>query len=423
MIRDAEIENTIRAYATPVFLAAGLEPSSINIYLVKDPSLNAFVAGGQNLFINTGLLTKSANPGQIIGVIAHEVGHIAGGHLSRTHAALSKSSAPAILAYILAGAATLATGRADVGSAIALGGQSASLRNFLSYSRGQEASADHAALKYLDSTKQSAQGLVEFMRLLEDQELLSTASQDPYIRSHPLSRDRIATLENHVKNSPYSNIPPTDVQVETHARLRAKLSAFLDSPSRSLRLFKASDKSVATRYARAIAYYRKSQIDDALALMNELISDFPNDPYFHELKGQALFENGRIKEALVSYQKSVDILADAFLIRRELARVQLESHDPSLIDPAISNLRIALPKEPRSSYTWHLLAIAYGRKGDVGRSSLALAEEALLQGKPSVATYQAGRAERLFDKGTREWLQSQDILIAAREIEKKQNSK
>ena len=202
LIRDAEIENIIQTFSTPVFQAAGLDASSINIYIVNDNSLNAFVAGGQNLFILIGLIIQSNSASHIIGVIAHETGHIAGGHLSRIRNALSASSIPSILSYILGGATILATGRGDVGAAIVSAGSSISTRNFLSYTRGEEASADHAALKLLDKTKQSAQGFLEFMKVLEDRDSLVSRSQDPYVLSHPMSSDRVITIQHHVDQSP-----------------------------------------------------------------------------------------------------------------------------------------------------------------------------------------------------------------------------
>lgn len=418
LIRDAEIENTIRDYATPVFRAAGLVPEAINIYLVNDPSLNAFVAGGQNIFIHTGLILKSENVGQIIGVIAHETGHISGGHLSRTQNALSKSSVTAILGFILGGAASLATGRGDIGAVIAAGGQSVAGRSFLRYSRTQEASADHAALKYLDTSKQSATGLLQFMQFLEDQELLSTASQDPYIRSHPLSSQRIDTVKNHISTSPYSGVLQSDRQARTHARIKAKLYAFLNPAGRTLRIYKKSNRSVANRYARSVAYFRSAKIEKALGLLDELLNEFPNDPYFRELRGQILFENGRLAESLISYQQATNMLPRSFLIRRELARTQIEINDPTLLDNAIDNLRIALQKESKTAFTWRLLATAYGRKGEIGNSSLALAEEALIIGKPDIALFHAEKAETLFTNGSREWLQAQDILLAAKALQK-----
>ncbi len=418
LIRDAEIENTIRTYAAPVFRAAGLEPDGIDIYLVKDNSLNAFVAGGQKVFLNTGLLLRTNSANEIIGVIAHETGHIAGGHLSRVQDALSKSTVPVILSFILGSAATVATGRGDVGAAIIAGGQTVAAKNFLKYSRTQEAAADHAALRFLDRTKQSARGLLNFMDVLSDQELLSTARQDPYVRSHPLTRDRIATLANHVATSPYSETRDTAEFIAMHERLVAKLFAFINPFSTTLRRYKKGDDSLPARYARAIAHYRKPDLPRAVGLVDELIAERPRDPYFHELKGQMLFENGRTTEALASYETAVSLLPDAHLIRRELARVQLEVNDPAFLDPAIDNLKAVLARDRQSSFTWRQLAIAYGRKGEKGHSSLALAEEALLTRKPAVAVYHAGLAERLFPSGSREWIQARDIHLAAKQLEK-----
>lgn len=419
LIRDAEIENNIRAYSTPVFRAAGLDPDSVNIYIVNDNSLNAFVAGGQNLFINTGLIMRSDSASQIIGVIAHETGHIAGGHLSRLKDALSTSSIPTILSYILGGAATIATGRGDVGAAIIAGGAGASLRNFLSYTRGQEASADHAALRLLDSTGQSAKGFLEFMQILEDQELLSTANQDPYVRSHPLSSNRITTIRNHVENSAYTNIEDPPEFVEMHARMKAKLKAFISAPGTTLRTYKKSDPRLEARYARSIAYYRKADLINSFLLLDQLIAERPNDPYFIELKGQVLYENGRLEEALSFYEQASQMLPKSTLMRRQLATIQLGLERADLIDPAIRNLRFAVLKEPKSSGSWRQLAIAYGRKGEKGRSSLALAEEALLTDKPEVANYHSGLAERLFPEGSRDWLQAKDIQIAAKDLERR----
>lgn len=420
LIRDSEIERIIRAYSTPIFKAAGLKASDVKIFIVKDNSLNAFVAGGQKMFINTGLILNSDSANQIIGVIAHETGHIAGGHLSRVHDALSKSSTSTILSAIIGGAAAVATGRGDVGAAIALGGQISATRNFLAYSRTQEASADHAALSYLDKTGQSARGLMEFMQKLGDQELLSPAQQDPYVRSHPLTRDRITTVENHVQNSDHSENPSAAGFERMHGLMKAKLYAFLNPYGRTIRVYKASDQSVNSRYARAIGEYRRQRLDLAAPLIDGLIREFPDNPYFLELKGQMLFEHGRIQDAIIVYTRANQLLPDAPLIRRDLARAQLESKDPTLYDDAVDNLEAALFDDRESAFNWHFLAIAHGRRGDMGRSSLALAEEALLKGKPEVAKFHAGRAAQHFTRGSREWLQSEDIRLAAAEQERAQ---
>ncbi len=412
-LRDAEIENTIRTYAHPLFRAAGLDPSAVDIYIVNDKGLNAFVAGGQKLFINSGLLTQAADVGEVIGVIAHEAGHIAGGHLSRTHDALAKSSAQNIIAMVIGGAAALATGRGDVGAVVAAGAGQTGLRNFLAYSRTQEASADQAALRILDATGQSSRGLLNFMERMSGQELLSPKRQDPYLRTHPLTRDRIITLRNHVETSEHADsLPPAALQL-MHDRVRAKLFAFLSLPRETFRRYPEDDASVAARYARAIAYYRRPDLAKALPLIDGLIAEDPDDPYFHELKGQMLFENARPREALVAYEAAARLLPQSPLILRDLGRVQLALEDPSLLEPAITNLRVALMREPESAFTWRQLAIAYGRNGQMAESYLALAEEALLLGRKGDALYHATRAEKDLVPGSPGWLKARDIQQAS----------
>jgi len=417
-IRDTEIENTIRAYATPVFVAAGLDPAAVRIYLVNDKSLNAFVAGGQNLFINTGLLMRAEHAGQVIGVIAHEVGHIEGGHLARSHDAIRNATAESILAMVLGAAAAVASGRPDLGTAVMSGGQNAGLRSYLSYNRTQEGSADSAAMRYLDETGQSAQGLLEFMKTLEGEELLPASRQDPYLRSHPLSRDRVLALENFVAKSPNSATPVKAEFNEMQQRMVAKLSGFLDSPVTTLRRYPLSDTSLPARYAQSIAFWRKLDMEKALASIDALIAEHPEDPYFHELKGQMLYETGHPAEALEPYETAVRLLPDAPLLRISLAEVQLALDNWELLEPATINLRAALLRERHRPYVWHQLGIAYGRKGDMAQSSLALAEEALLIGDKPKARYHAGKAETLLPHGSPGWLQAQDILQAS---EKKDN--
>ena len=418
-IRDAEIENTIRSYSAPLFEAAGLDPSSIDIYLVNDKSLNAFVAGGQNMFLNTGLLLRAGNVGQVIGVIAHEMGHIAGGHLSRFNDAIAGAQAQTILGIVLGTAAAIGTGRADVGAAIAFGATEAGLRSYLKYSRTQESAADQAALRVLDETGQSSRGLLEFLELLNENELLSYRHQDPYVRTHPLSRDRIEAIEDHISRSPYSDTPPSEKVLKSYSILKAKLRAFIEPTTATLALYQESDASIEARYARAIAYYRVPDLKRALPIIDGLIAKYPGNPYFLELKGQMLFENGRVKESLQSYQASVRIIPDQPLLLRALARVQIELNDPAYLDRAILNLRAALHREPKSPSSWRDLATAYGRLGRMGQSSLSLAEEALLKHDLGAAAYYASRAETLLAEGTPGWLQSQDILNAAKKAKKK----
>jgi predicted Zn-dependent protease len=417
MIRDAEIESTIRLLATPVLKAAKIDPLSVKIHLIRDKSLNAFVAGGQRLFIHTGLITQSNEASQIIGVIAHEIGHISGGHLARLNNALEKSTMINTLSVIL-GATAIIAGQGEVGQMINVAGSGLAQNNFFRYSQTQESSADQAALKFLDDSNQSASGLLNFMNLLGEQESLIWKYQDLYARTHPLTRDRIANIANHIANSPHSkNTTPNELK-KIYRRARAKLVGFLNPIGHTLRLYKANDNSLESRYARAIGYYRMPDMAKALPLINSLLAEYPQDPYFWELKGQMIFENGDAKGALSPYLKATSLLPGNPLIKRGLARVQLALNDQTLLKDIVINLRAVIAMERESPFTWRQLAIAYGRLGEKGQSSLALAEEALLTGRLDVARYHGGLANKIFPIGSREWIQAQDILNAAR-IKKK----
>ena len=413
LIRDAEIENTIRAYATPLFQAAGLNAADIDIYLINDPSLNAFVAGGQNLFLHTGLLMRSRNANQVIGVIAHETGHISGGHLIRFQGPLKNASIITILSMI-AGAGAAVAGAGEVGAAIMMGGPTYAMSQVLSYSRAQESAADQAGMSFLDETAQSAQGLSDFFRILEGQELLSASRQDPYMRTHPLTLERIESVENHVRTSPNTNQPePPEFEI-MHQRMLAKLNGFLSTPSATLARYKENDPSVPARYARAIAYYRIPDLAKALPLIDGLIAEEPNNAYFHELKGQILFENGRGAEALAPYQRAVELLPEAATLRIDLARAMIERDDPTLNKQAIVHLQRATQREPLNGFAWSQIAIAYGRDQQLGMSALSQAESALARNNKREAWIQATRAQKLFDPGSRGWTRSQDIIVAAR---------
>jgi predicted Zn-dependent protease len=413
IIRDAEVENTIRAYATPLFEAAGLNAKDVDIYLIDDPTLNAFVAGGMNIFLHTGLIIRSESPNQLIGVLAHETGHIADGHLARFTAHMKDVSTAAVIATILGTAGAIAGGgQAAMGGII--GAQSAAQQALLSYSRTQESAADQAGMSFLDRSGQSSRGLLNFFHFLEGEELLSSSRQDAYLRTHPLTQDRVQAVEEHVAHSPYSDQPDSSAFMEMHRRMVAKLTAFLSSPSSTLSRYPASDTSVAARYARAVAYYRIPDLAHALPLINQLIAEEPKNPYFYELKGQMLFENGRGAEALDPYQKAVDLLPDSALLRVGLGQVQLERNTPALVKPALNNLQLATRREPNNGFAWDQLAVAYGRDGQFGMSAVASAEAALARGNKRDAREYALRAEKMLPRGSPGWLRSQDIKDAAR---------
>jgi predicted Zn-dependent protease len=416
VIRDTEIEADIRAIITPIWRAAGLEPSSLHVYLVEDKQLNAFVAGGQNEFINTGLIMRAQTPNQLIGVLAHESGHITGGHLTRFQEAARNASIEGIIAMVLAAAATVAS-RGSSGGAALLGAQGVAERAFMQYSITQEASADHAAMTFLDASGQSAKGLLQFFHILQGEEMLAGIREDPYLRTHPLTAQRIDYVRNHVEHSRFSDVPDTTVNIEMLKRIKAKLDAFISPPSSTLAAYSEKDQSVLARYARAIAYYRIPKLDKALPIIDGLIKDFPQDPYYRELKGQMLFENGRIADAIQPYEDAVRLAPTAPLLRISLAQVYIESNDPKVNKRAIAYLNDALRSEDKETTAWHLLATAYGRDNQIGMAALALAEEGLAGGNKKDAQQQALRAKALLPKTSPGYTRANNIQREAGQIE------
>jgi len=412
LIRDAEIERDIRLYATPAWQAAGLDPAAVRIFLVNDKTLNAFVAGGQNIFINTGLIIKARNPSEIIGVLAHETGHISAGHLARTQEALKGATATMILS-MLAGLGAMVAGAPDAGAALIASGPQFGQRVFLSYSRTQESAADQAALKFLNDTGQSAHGLVDFLELLGDQEALLTTNKDPYVRSHPLTSDRVARLRELAHSSPYWNAPERPGYVVMLKRMQAKLYGFLRPVHQTLLRYPPSDRSIYGRYARAIAYHQDARLDAALAEVNSLVSEWPADPYFEELKGQILFESGKVSRAIEPYRRAVALLPDEPLLRVSLGQAIVALEDKALMPEAIKNLEVSLRKDPQNSFAWHQLAIAYNALGKDGLAAHAAAERYVLAGRMREALAQARQALPKLKKGTPNWWRTQDILVLA----------
>ena len=393
IIRDAEIERTLREFTTPIFRAAGLDPDSVHIFMLQSDEINSFVAGGMNVFIYTGLIIRTQTPGQLIGVVAHETGHIAGGHLVRLQQAMNDAPLETIISAVLSG------------------------QVLLRFTRTMEASADAAALTFLDRTHQSSRGMLEFLKLLKQDEQVAFAHPNPFLINHPLTSDRIDNVQQHVDESPYSNIPPPPAWVDQHKRMVAKLVGYILPFQQVMQRYPESDKSLCARYARSIAYFRGGDVIHSLALIDGLIAENPKDPYFPEQKGQILFENGRGPEALVAYQRALDLAPDEPLIRMELANVQIEQEDPGLLKPAISELKTVVLSEPHNSDAWRLLGIAFGRDNQIGLASWALAESAAAAGADKEARHRATEAMKQLPVGTPEWLRSQDILTAPKPTE------
>jgi len=416
IIRDTEIEADIRTMVTPIWKAAGLEPSSLHVYLVEDKQINSFVAGGQNEFINSGLIMRAETPNQLIGVLAHETGHITGGHLTRFQEAARNASIEGIIAMVLGAAASVAS-RGSAGGAAMLPAEGVAQRALMQYSVTQEAAADHAAMTFLDTAGQSARGLLQFFQILQGEEMLSGIREDPYLRTHPLTSQRIDYVRNHVEHSRFASTPDSQANIDLLKRIKVKLGAFISPPSSTLAAYPEKDQSVLARYARAIAYYRIPNLDKALPIIDGLIRDFPQDPYYRELKGQMLFENGRIAEAVQPYEEAVRLAPAAPLLRISLAQVYIESNDPKVNKRAVAYLNDALRTEDKETNAWHLLATAYGRDNQIGMAALALAEEGLAAGKKKDAQQQALRAKALLPKNSTGFNRAENIYRDAEHIE------
>ena len=413
LIRDAEIENIIGGYAAPLFAAAGLDPRAVEIKIINSSDVNAFVAGGQRIFIFTGLLLAADDPGEVQGVIAHEVGHIAGGHLARLHDRLRQANSQAIISTLIGLAAAIGAGSAGAGAAVVSGGQLVAQRTLLQYSRTQESSADQAGLSYLNAIGASPLGILDFLDKLGDQEVLQSNRRDSYVLTHPLARERVALLRDQISRSPSRDVRPSKQELLAFARMIAKLHGFIEKPKSTLRRYPASDVSQPARYARAIAHHKNANFSTAIGEIDGLLADYPDDPFFHELKGQILFESGQVLASIAPLTRAVELLPSAVTLRFGLARAQISANDPALNAAAIDQLRAVVAVDNDSTGGWQQLAIAYGRDNQLGMSALASAEFNIRIGRKSDAKHHAGRALRLLPQGSPGWLRAQDIEIAA----------
>lgn len=410
LIRDTEIENYLKEWALPVIKAADLDPASVNIILVQDSNVNAFVAGGQNIFLYTGLLMKSKSPEEVIGVIAHELGHIRGGHLIRGRDEMESASYEAMLGSILGIGVAILSGQGGAAGAIAAGSQGMALNRYLSFSRIQESSADQAALGYLERARLTPQGLISFMQRLADEELVPSGQQSEYVRTHPMTRDRVESLEAGARPSKYLNTATSAKWKDQHARMLAKLTGFV-TPEYVIWNYSEKDTGLYARYARSIAAYRQNRVQEALNLTDGLLQDEPQNPYFLELKGQMLSEFGHPGEAVPYYRKAVELDPASGLIRTAYAHnlIVTAGGTPQL-ETAITQLQRAQRDEPRSAGIHRLLATAYGKIGDESMAKLHLAEEALLQRRLPQARMNAEAAAGGLKRSSGPWLRAQDIL-------------
>jgi predicted Zn-dependent protease len=415
LIRDSEIEQLLREYTTPLLRVAGLGKQNVRVVIINDRSFNAFVADGQRIFVNAGALMEARTPNEIIGVLAHETGHIAGGHLARIREQLAHASTQTILAMVLGVGALIAAGRSgnsglgDAGAALMHGPQAVIQNQLFAYIRAQEDQADRAAVKFLTATHQSPKGMSDTFGRLADQLLYHTRHMNPYMQSHPLPSERVAALQGMARSSPYWDAKDSPALQARHDLMRAKLYGFMDRPETVARRYGIGDNSLAARYARAISAYRFSDPQRALAQIDALIQAQPQNPYFYELKGQALLEAGRPAESIAPLRQAARLAPDPVLIQIMLAQALIATRDRARNEEAITLLRQAVTRERESSEAYGHLAMAYGQKGDLAHADLASAQAALLRGDAKTARELAARARGRFPVGSPGWVKADDI--------------
>jgi len=412
VLRDTETEIFLAEQTAPIFHAAGIAPTSVHFILIADGTINAFVAGGQNIFIYSGLILRTDNLEELLGVIAHETGHIAGGHLLKMDAVVESASRQSILYTLLAIAASVASGNGDIAAASSALSQQTLLSKILAHSRANEDSADEAGVRFLHKAGLPAIGLQTFMAKLLDEELLPPSRQDEYVRTHPLTRDRFESLKGRVAGEKYPPLPQTSE--EEYQRIKAKLKGYL-LPRDVIQEPMTTD--VPSRYAHAVALYRLDDMPGSLKIIARLEAQEPQNPYFRELEGQVLFDHGKVPEAAAAYQKAAAILPDAPLIAESYAQALLAEQQNAAAIPVLTR---AIENEQDNSGLHHALAMAYGRMGHLNEAQLELAEEAMLNLDYKEARHHAKAAK--FPDGSPGALRAADILLVANEqIDKHKN--
>jgi predicted Zn-dependent protease len=423
VLRDSETEHLFRDLSKPLIEAARLDPASVKVVLVQDPEINAFVAQGQVVYIHTGLIAAADNANQLQAVIAHELGHVAGGHAIRIYEGAGNATKISILSLVLAAAAA-AAGAGDAAMGVLMAGQQAALGNMLSFTRAQESSADLAGASYLSKAGINGQGSLEFFKKLGNQEFrLAIPQEDSYARTHPLSSERIASLAQVYAADPAWK-RPTDPALEARfQRVKAKLIGYVD-PRRATVLYPERDQSVPARYARAYAYHRGAYPDKAAFETDALLRASPDDPYFLELKGQVLLEGGHPAEAIAPLRRAVALAPNQPMIAVMLGHALIATEDRTKFAEAKQVLKNAVNRDNDNPFAWYQLGIVYDREGDRARASLASAERHNLEGRTKLALAAARSAMMELKIGTPDYLRAQDIaMVSETQLKKDKKNK
>jgi predicted Zn-dependent protease len=416
MVRDAETEGLIRDYIEPIFKVAGVQSPDLEITLIDDPSFNAFVADNRHLFVNTGTIITTESPNELTGILAHETAHLAHGDLARLKQTIANAKSAALIASLLglgaavAGATTGDSSIAQAGSGLALGTAQVTQRSILAFQRTQETDADRSAMDFLDKTGQSGAGMVKAMKRLADENLLFARDANPYLLTHPLPQERLDALQTLAQKSKFLGATDSPDFIHRHAMVRAKLIGFTWPPDRVNRRFPPTDTSLPARYARAVMAYRSGSVPQAVQLINGLIASEPANPYFYELKGQALLEGGKAKDSLQPLRKAVSLAPKAGLIRVLLGQALVSTNDPTLTDEAIRTLTMGLQADPDIPIGYEMMARAYAVKNDIPMAELATAEGHFMNGNVKDAKLHAARAQARLQPHSPAWLRADDIV-------------
>ncbi|GAB5481845.1 MAG: M48 family metalloprotease [Parasphingorhabdus sp.] len=419
ILRDAETEALFSDMVSPLVAVSELDAKDVEVILINSSQINAFVAGGQRMFFYSGTIEAADSAVEIQGIMAHELGHITGGHIIRFDEGIKTATGITILSLIL-GAAAIAAGAGDAGAGILAAGQQAATGKFLAFSRVQERAADSAGARYLSAAGITGRGSIDFFKKLQNYEFrLGIPQEDSYGRTHPLSGERVTLLRDVYQADPAWDTPPDPEIEKRFQRVKAKLLGFTNEPTTTLRKFPESDQSIPARYARAYAWHKSAYPDRALLEVNNLLKDAPNDPYFLELHGQILLESGRPKEAIASLRKAVRLTNNQPLIASLFGHALIATEDETHFEEAERVLKAAVVKDNRNPFAWYQLGVVYSQQGDTARAQLATAESALLQRNYGSAIRSSQIAMAGIKENTPEWIRAQDIsLIAKNEFER-----
>ncbi len=413
ILRDAETEQMFADMSKPLIIAAGLSPKDVRVVLIQDDSINAFVAGGQTVYVHSGLIDAADNANQVQGVIAHEIGHIADGHVVLQGEGARPALGIALLSMVL-GIAAIAAGSAEGGAGIIAAGQQAAQSKFLAFTRVQEATADATAAKFLEESGISGRGFLQFFKKLQSQEFRAGyVNIDPYSQSHPLSGERVATLTHTLETSPAWNAPLNPALETMFRRVKAKLKGYIEEPQRTLNIYPSEDQSVFAHYARAYAYHKGGFPEKANAEADALIAIAPHDPYFLEIKGQILLESGKPLQALAPLREATQITAYQPLIATTFGHALIATEDRNNYGEAEKVLRQAVARDDDNPFAWYQLGTVYELRGDQARAMLATAERAALTGDPRTAAFSARAAMGGLPPNSVDWIRAQDIAVAA----------